>query len=180
VSVSPRIAQLTDEAFRRHEFPVCQRRIYFAHAAVAPLPREVAEAMIDYIHTASEGGQKFEATLQQMSETRALAAQLIGCGAEEIALLGPTSLGLNLIAQGLDWKSGEMIEMLQRALEPRYGLHVSSAGCRCPDYFINSTDRLRLISRVIFRCICAGIPVTRRGRILPLSVTNFFKRSGFL
>ena len=42
------------------------------------------------------------------------------------------------------------------------------------------TERLRLISRVILRCKCAGIPVTRRGRILPLSVTNFFNRSGFL
>ena len=47
-------------------------------------------------------------------------------------------------------------------------------------YFINRTERLRLISRVIFRCIYAGMPVTRRGRILPLSVTNFFSRSGFL
>ncbi|MEP6709688.1 MAG: aminotransferase class V-fold PLP-dependent enzyme [Verrucomicrobiota bacterium] len=109
MSVSARIAQLADEAFRQHEFPVCQRRIYFAHAAVAPLPRTVAEAMIAYIRTASEGGQKFEAALQQMSETRALAAQLIGCGADEIALLGPTSLGLNLIAQGLDWKNGDEV-----------------------------------------------------------------------
>ena len=40
-------------------------------------------------------------------------------------------------------------------------------------HFINSTERLRLISRVILRCRCAGMPVTRRGRILPLSVTNF-------
>src|SRR5438105_15591033 len=47
-------------------------------------------------------------------------------------------------------------------------------------YFISSTERLRLISRVILRWRCAGMPVTRRGRILPLSVTNFFKRSGFL
>jgi len=47
-------------------------------------------------------------------------------------------------------------------------------------YFINKTERLRLISRVILRCKCAGMPVTRRGRILPLSVTNFFSTSGFL
>jgi hypothetical protein len=47
-------------------------------------------------------------------------------------------------------------------------------------YFIKSTDRLRLISRVILRCKCAGMPVTRRGSILPLSVTNFFSTSGFL
>ena len=48
------------------------------------------------------------------------------------------------------------------------------------NYFINKTERLRLISRVILRCKCAGMPVTRRGRILPLSVTNFFNTSGFL
>ena len=40
-------------------------------------------------------------------------------------------------------------------------------------HFINNTERLRLISRVILRCMYAGMPVTRRGRILPLSVTNF-------
>jgi hypothetical protein len=48
------------------------------------------------------------------------------------------------------------------------------------DYFIKRTERARLISRVIFRCMCAGIPVTLRGRIFPLSVTNFLRRSGFL
>ena len=47
-------------------------------------------------------------------------------------------------------------------------------------YFISSTERLRLISRVIFRCMCAGMPVIRRGKIFPLSVTNFFSKSGFL
>src|SRR5206468_2602908 len=46
--------------------------------------------------------------------------------------------------------------------------------------FLFRTDGLRLISRVILRCRCAGMPVTRRVRILPLSVTNFFRRSGFL
>src|SRR5438552_2197694 len=56
------------------------------------------------------------------------------------------------------------------------GTAIENRGC----YFIKSTERLRLISRVILRCKCAGIPVTRRGRILPLSVTNFFRRSGFL
>src|SRR5205085_1274717 len=47
-------------------------------------------------------------------------------------------------------------------------------------YFMSSTERLRLISRVILRCMWAGMPVTRRGKILPLSVTNFLRRSGFL
>ncbi len=58
--------------------------------------------------------------------------------------------------------------------------HTSPIRRTTANYFINSTERLRLISRVIFRCMYAGMPVTRRGRILPLSVTNFFRRSGFL
>src|SRR4030095_1910532 len=66
------------------------------------------------------------------------------------------------------WKLIEQGERTRKAERTHY------------NYFINSTERLRLISRVILRCRCAGMPVTRRGRILPLSVTNFFRRSGFL
>src|SRR5262245_10521787 len=39
--------------------------------------------------------------------------------------------------------------------------------------------RARFTSRVILRWKWAGMPVMRRGRIFPLSVTNFFRRSGF-
>jgi selenocysteine lyase/cysteine desulfurase len=38
-----------------------------------------------------------------------LCARLIGAHADEIALLGPTSLGLSLFANGLDWKAGDEV-----------------------------------------------------------------------
>ena len=42
-----------------------------------------------------------------LRETRQLAADLIGAKMKEIALVGPTSLGLSFIAQGLNWQPGD-------------------------------------------------------------------------
>jgi selenocysteine lyase/cysteine desulfurase len=38
-----------------------------------------------------------------------VAARLLGAQAHEMALLGPTSLGLSLVANGLDWRSGDEV-----------------------------------------------------------------------
>ena len=100
---------LGEEAARQREFPICQRKIYFAHAAVGPLPRRVTDAMVQYLSRASEEPQDFDALVAQMAEVRKSAAQLIGARAEEIALLGPTSLGLSIIANGIDWRAGDEV-----------------------------------------------------------------------
>lgn len=99
-----------DETTRRREFPVCAEKIFLAHAAVCPLPRAVAEAEIAFAQAATRFAQSYEAILKELRRTREVAAQLIG-GAqpEEIALLGPTSLGLSLVASGLDWKAGDEV-----------------------------------------------------------------------
>src|SRR5690606_10288744 len=44
-----------------------------------------------------------------VNETRVVAARLLGAQAQEIALLGPTSLGLSLVASGLDWRPGDEV-----------------------------------------------------------------------
>ena len=44
-----------------------------------------------------------------MNAARSLAADLIGAKKSEIALLGPTSLGLSLVAAGLPWQPGDEI-----------------------------------------------------------------------
>jgi hypothetical protein len=73
-----------------------------------------------------------------------------------------------------------MVDFAVGGKENAVHLYLCRRGWRKQHYFINSTERLRLISRVIFRCMCAGMPVIRRGKIFPLSVTNFFSKSGFL
>ena len=44
-----------------------------------------------------------------MKEVRRTCAKFIGAGPEEIALLGPTSLGLSLFANGLPWQAGDEV-----------------------------------------------------------------------
>jgi selenocysteine lyase/cysteine desulfurase len=99
-----------NEELRRREFPVADKSTFLAHAGVCPLPRRVADAISDYLQACTLGDQE-EAIPKGWSllDTRALAARLLHCTSEEIALLGPTSVGLSLVAQGLDWKSGDNI-----------------------------------------------------------------------
>ena len=104
------IAELeASEEFRRREFPICARKIYCAHAADAPLPRRVADAMRDAIEDASTNEKQFDKALDFIADTRRLAADFLGTEIEEISLTGPTSSGLNAVANGLDWKAGDEV-----------------------------------------------------------------------
>ncbi len=100
---------LADEGHRLQEFPVARKRIFFGHAGVTALPRAVARAVIDYTNASCEDHQEFGGVLQTIAETRVAAARLIGAKPCEIALLGPTSLGLSLFANGLPWERGDEI-----------------------------------------------------------------------
>ena len=46
---------------------------------------------------------------KSIQEARASAANLIGSSPEEIALIGPTSLGLSLFANGIEWRPGDEV-----------------------------------------------------------------------
>ena len=104
------IAQLaTDEALRQREFPICARKIYCAHAADAPLPRRVADAMHESIERASVDARNYDSKLIRIEETRTAVARLLGAQIEEISFIGPTASGLNTIANGLDWAKGDEV-----------------------------------------------------------------------
>jgi selenocysteine lyase/cysteine desulfurase len=104
------IAELAaDEKLRRHEFPICARTIYCAHAADAPLPRRVADAMRDSIERASTDARQYDLELVHIAETRQAVARFIGAQLDEISFTGPTSSGLNAIANGLGWAAGDEV-----------------------------------------------------------------------
>jgi selenocysteine lyase/cysteine desulfurase len=98
-----------DEAARCAAFPICASKIFLAHAAVTVLPRSVAEAMQHYVELGALSHQEDAGTWRDVKETRARSAQLLGAHPDEIALLGPTSLGLSLFANGLDWQPGDEV-----------------------------------------------------------------------
>ena len=101
--------QLADEQVRQKAFPVAAKKIFLAHAGVTALPRCVADAVIDYTNQSSENDQEFEGVLRRVRDARKTCAQMIGAKPQEIALLGPTSLGLSLFANGLPWNQGDEI-----------------------------------------------------------------------
>ncbi|HEX7516668.1 MAG TPA: aminotransferase class V-fold PLP-dependent enzyme [Chthoniobacterales bacterium] len=98
-----------DEELRRREFPICARKIYCAHAADAPLPRRVADAMRDSIERASTDARQYDLELAHIAEARKAVARFIGAQLDEISFTGPTSSGLNAIANGLDWADGDEV-----------------------------------------------------------------------
>jgi cysteine desulfurase / selenocysteine lyase len=104
---------VSDESLRRQEFPVCQEKVYLAHAAVCPLPARVVGALQRYLEQVIRGGQ-FEYLHAAAEEgARTLAAQLLGAKAGEIAFIPSTSAGLSMVAAGLDWKPGDGVVLPQ-------------------------------------------------------------------
>lgn len=97
------------EARRMAEFPVARDSIFMAHAGVCILPRRVSTAVQEYMEMCCLAHQESGEVWRTLNETRAVAARVIGAKASEIALLGPTSLGLSLVANGLPWQAGDEI-----------------------------------------------------------------------
>ena len=98
-----------DESGRQRLFPVCKSKIFLGHAAVTALPACVADAMCAHVRQSCEMPQEFGDVLRDIKGARRLCAEFIGAEAEEIALLGPTSLGLSLFANGIPWQPGDEV-----------------------------------------------------------------------
>ncbi|HEY0255903.1 MAG TPA: aminotransferase class V-fold PLP-dependent enzyme, partial [Candidatus Methylacidiphilales bacterium] len=99
---------LADEALRHRLFPVTGQRIFLAHAGVAPLPGPTVDALKHEVERASIA-QESPDFIAQLEAIRRVGARLINAHSDEIALLGPTSLGLSLVANGLDWKQDDEV-----------------------------------------------------------------------
>jgi len=97
------------EEERLRAFPVARKTVFLAHAGVTALPECVANAMKSYITASCEAQQEFSGVLRDLTATRREAAELIGAEDGEIALLGPTALGLSLFSNGLTWKTGDEV-----------------------------------------------------------------------
>jgi selenocysteine lyase/cysteine desulfurase len=92
------------------EFPVRRNLVYWNHAAVAPLPRRVADAVVAHTENVRDrGAADWRAWYRAIEETRAKAARFIGARASEVAFLPSTSWALNLVARAFPWKEGDNV-----------------------------------------------------------------------
>jgi len=161
MTADPIASLVEDEAARREAFPVCRSQIFVAHAGVTALPRAVADAVIDYTRQCCEHHQEFGEVLARVNQARRVCADFIGADPDEIALLGPTSLGLSLFANGLPWKEGDELlcyaddypanvypwmELARRGVTVRC-LHPEQPGEITPELVAAAlTDRTRLVA----------------------------------
>ena len=100
---------VSDESIRLAEFPVAREQIFMAHAGVTILPRRAARAMQAYAEQSCVQHQEFADAYRAVNETRKIAGDLIGAKASEVSLIGPTSLGLSLVANGIPWQPGDEV-----------------------------------------------------------------------
>lgn len=97
----------------RAAMPVVEKWAYFDHAAVAPLTQSAAEAMGKWLtQSTDEGDTVWLEWAAQLAQCRKAAAQMMGAGEASIALLPNTTAGINLVAEGMDWRAGDNIVTL--------------------------------------------------------------------
>jgi len=107
----------SEEIFRttdayRSLFPHTQRGlIYLNHAAVSPLSLRVKQAIETHLQERSELDIEnyFPTLAPALQSARARVSSWIGCKTDNLAFVPNTSYGVNLLAQGLSWKSGDRV-----------------------------------------------------------------------
>ncbi|MEO0531149.1 MAG: aminotransferase class V-fold PLP-dependent enzyme [Planctomycetota bacterium] len=110
-AVEPSIAATRERL--RAQMPVVEKWAYFDHAAVAPLSGPARDALAAWASQAAADGDTPWLTWDaQVEKTRKRAAGLINASPDEIALVPSTTAGINLVAEGLDWREGDNVVVL--------------------------------------------------------------------
>ncbi len=91
------------------EFPITGRWTFLNHAGVAPISARAAEAIKVFAQQARDDAYLTGHWYRRAEKVRRLSARLINAAPEEIAFVKNTSEGLAFVANGLDWKPGDLI-----------------------------------------------------------------------
>lgn len=93
----------------RSRFPITRNYNFQNHAAVAPMSGPAAEALIGYARELSEAAYLRGTYYRAAERVRQLAARLIRADAGEITFIKNTCEGINFIANGIPWLTGDNI-----------------------------------------------------------------------
>ena len=105
----------------REEFPVTASYAYLNHAAIAPLPRRTSAAMRAQLDDAERHGvHAYGRWVEDHEGLRRAAAAMLGCDAVEIAIAKNTSEGLCAVANGLNWRPGDVVVGLDTDFPANY------------------------------------------------------------
>ncbi len=91
-------------------FPSTRRLCYLNHAAIAPWPSTVSQAVQAFAEENTQfGARDYDAWMAREDDCRQRFADLLNASGDDIALLKNTSEGLSVVAQGLPWQAGDNI-----------------------------------------------------------------------
>ena len=93
----------------RDEFAVTRNYNFQNHAGVAPICRRAADAAGQYLKLSQENAYLGSGFYLHADHVRQLAAELINAKADEVTFVKNTSEGINFVANGLVWKSGDNV-----------------------------------------------------------------------
>jgi cysteine desulfurase / selenocysteine lyase len=97
----------------RQDFPLTKRVIYMNNGAIAPTPVAVIKAVTNYLLKCADEGPDSqgtsEYTMALLNELRSRVAHLINCDRDEVVLTQSTTEGINMVANGIEWKKGNVI-----------------------------------------------------------------------
>ena len=93
----------------RRDFPTTEKYIYLDIARKAILPRQVENAFHAWINDVYDGAGMDAFSMANIEITRRKVADLFGASPHNIALIKNTSEGINIIAQGFPFESGDNV-----------------------------------------------------------------------
>ncbi len=93
----------------RSKFPITRRYNFLDHAGVSPLSGPAAEALTNYARQHSESAYLESNYYRIIDHIRQAAARLINAHADEVTFVKNTSEGLNYVANGVPWVTGDNV-----------------------------------------------------------------------
>lgn len=93
----------------RANFPIVKHYNFMNNASVAPISLPAAEALVGYARELSETAYLGGTYYRMTDNVRRMAARLINADPTEITFVRNTSMGINLVANGISWATGDNI-----------------------------------------------------------------------
>ncbi|MFH1748585.1 MAG: aminotransferase class V-fold PLP-dependent enzyme [Planctomycetota bacterium] len=93
----------------RSKFPITANWNFQNHAAIAPLSLPAAEALAGYAHELAESAYLQGTYYRAAERIRQAAGRLMNAAADEITFIKNTSEGINYVANGVQWVTGDNV-----------------------------------------------------------------------
>lgn len=125
----------------RRLFPFLSKgTIYLDHAAIGPVPQPSRDAVLAYLRERTEGDVNiFLPFLKAHADAKKTIGRLLNAPPERIAFCDNTSNGLNILAAGLPWKTGDRVLLTDVEFpanvypflnQKRHGVEIDFVKCR--------------------------------------------------